>query len=195
MWNKALLGTDLYHLIQWFLAYSILGWFVESVYMSFCNRKLTNRGFAKGPICPIYGFGALGAYFLLQPIRERYVLLYICGAVLATVFEFLVARLMTKLFGEVWWDYSEKPFNYKGVLCLESTIAWGFYTVIMFAFLHGFVERIVSSYSQSTGTFVGKWILIFMCLDMLHTLYRTKKESITERALETKERIWKIVGR
>ena len=28
-------GTDLYHLVQWFLIYSILGWIVESLYMSF----------------------------------------------------------------------------------------------------------------------------------------------------------------
>lgn len=57
--TRAVLGTDFYHIIQWFLVYGILGWIVESVYMSICNRKLTNRGFTHGPICPIYGFGAL----------------------------------------------------------------------------------------------------------------------------------------
>ena len=43
LWTKAVLGTDVYHIIQWFLIYSILGWVVESIYMSICNRKLTNR--------------------------------------------------------------------------------------------------------------------------------------------------------
>ena len=51
--TRAVLGTDFYHIIQWFLVYGILGWIVESVYMSICNRKLTNRGFTHGPICPI----------------------------------------------------------------------------------------------------------------------------------------------
>ena len=63
LWTKAVLGTDVYHIIQWFLIYSILGWVVESIYMSICNRRLTNRGFVKGPICPIYGVGALTVYF------------------------------------------------------------------------------------------------------------------------------------
>ena len=39
--TRAVLGTDFYHIIQWFLVYGILGWIVESVYMSICNRKLT----------------------------------------------------------------------------------------------------------------------------------------------------------
>ena len=57
MWTKEMFGTDVYHLIAAFIVYSMLGWLVESIYMSFCNKKLTNRGFAKGPFCPIYGFG------------------------------------------------------------------------------------------------------------------------------------------
>ena len=32
---------------MWFLTYSMMGWLVESIYMSFCNHKITNRGFEK----------------------------------------------------------------------------------------------------------------------------------------------------
>lgn len=47
MWTRELFGSDVYHLIAAFIIYSVLGWFVESAYMSFCNHRLTNRGFAK----------------------------------------------------------------------------------------------------------------------------------------------------
>lgn len=63
-------------------------------------------------------------------------MLYLAGAFTATVFEYMVGRLMLRLFGEVWWDYREKPFNYQGIICLESTIAWGFYAVIIIGYLH-----------------------------------------------------------
>ena len=53
VWTKELFGTDFYHLIAAFIVYSMLGWLVESIYMSFCNRKLTNRGFGRGPFCQI----------------------------------------------------------------------------------------------------------------------------------------------
>ena len=66
MWNYEILGTDIYHLLAAFVLYSILGWALESTYMSFCNHKLTNRGFGKGPFCPIYGFGGVLGYLILR---------------------------------------------------------------------------------------------------------------------------------
>ena len=66
-------------------------------------------------------------------------LLFFLGAILATTFEFLVAKLMVRLFGEFWWDYNNKPFNYKGVICLESTICWGVMTMLLFVLLQPLV--------------------------------------------------------
>ena len=74
MWTHAVYGTDMYHFIQWFILYSFMGWVVESIYMSFCNRKLTNRGFAFSPFCPIYAVGALSVYGMLRPLEGQYAL-------------------------------------------------------------------------------------------------------------------------
>lgn len=164
MWIGGILGNDVYHLLAAFCIYSILGWFVESVYMSFCNRRLTNRGFAKGPFCPIYGIGALAGYFLLRPFAGNPVMLYLAGAFTATVFEYMVGRLMLRLFGEVWWDYREKPFNYQGIICLESTIAWGFYAVIIIGYLHQAVMDVASWYTYGPGLWVLKAIILFLQL-------------------------------
>ena len=156
MWINGILGADVWHLVAAFCIYSVLGWLVESIYMSICNHRLTNRGFAKGPFCPIYGFGALVGYFLLRPFAGNPVLLYLTGAFIATVFEYLVGRAMLRIFGEVWWDYREKPFNYQGIVCLESTIAWGFYAVIIIGYLHG------------PGLWVLRIIIILFTIDFLH---------------------------
>ena len=50
MWDYHVMfaGTDIYHLIACFIIYSIGGWVIESIYMSICNKKLTNRGFEIG---------------------------------------------------------------------------------------------------------------------------------------------------
>ncbi len=167
MWIGGILGNDVYHLLAAFCIYSILGWFVESVYMSFCNRRLTNRGFAKGPFCPIYGIGALAGYFLLRPFAGNPVMLYLAGAFTATVFEYMVGRLMLRLFGEVWWDYREKPFNYQGIICLESTIAWGFYAVIIIGYLHQAVMDVASWYTYGPGLWVLKAIIFIFTIAWL----------------------------
>ena len=181
MWIGGILGNDVYHLLAAFCIYSILGWFVESVYMSFCNRRLTNRGFAKGPFCPIYGIGALAGYFLLRPFAGNPVMLYLAGAFTATVFEYMVGRLMLRLFGEVWWDYREKPFNYQGIICLESTIACGFYAVIIIGYLHQAVMDVASWYTYGPGLWVLKAIIFIFTIDFLHHLLAALHFNVTDQ--------------
>ena len=53
-----------------------------------------------------------------------------------TAFEYLTAQVMLKLFGEVWWNYDHLKFNYKVIICLQSTLAWGFVAVLIFGFLN-----------------------------------------------------------
>lgn len=192
-WTRGILGTDLYNIVQWFLIYSMLGWLVESIYMSVCNRKLTNRGFMRGPMCPIYGVGALTVYFLLRPVCHNIFLLYFSGALVATFLEYVTAKIMLRIFGEVWWDYSQKPFNYKGILCLESTIAWGFYTLGLFLFLHKGVEYIVNSYSFQTGTRLGSVLILIFSVDFLHCLYLQKKDSLPITFEEIREGIRRVL--
>ena len=188
MWTKELLGTDVYHLVAAFVTYSILGWVVESIYMSFCNRKLTNRGFGKGPFCPIYGFGAVFGYLILSPLKGQYVKLYLAGAILATVFEYLVGCSMIRFLGQLWWDYNEKPFNYKGIICLESTIAWGFYAVGIIQFLHAMVYNLIDRVDFGIGVRMIQVILFIAVVDytiqLLHVFHvdlKEKKDNMKER--------------
>ena len=195
MWSKELFGTDVYHLVYCFIFYSMIGWLVESIYMSICNRKITNRGFAKGPFCPIYGFGGVICYIVLHPLAGEYVKLYICGAVMATFFEFLVAKLMQRVFGEVWWDYNNKPCNYKGVVCLESTLAWGVYAIIIVKFLQNIVMRLADANDYARGTQICKVVIIIFSIDFSAQLLRAlgihfseQKEYIQEKVHNFKAR-------
>lgn len=186
MWTKELAGYDFYHLISCFFLFSVLGWIVESIYMSFCNKKLTNRGFMTGPFCPIYGVGAVVGYLILHPLADHVVALYIVGAILATAFEFLVAKLMEKLFGEVWWDYNEKPCNYKGIICLESTIAWGFYAVIIITFLFDKVMSVIDFLPMSWGIKTVLLVFVMVSIDFGYhfTIAISKQEQVQEKKQE-----------
>lgn len=179
-WNRIIFGIDGYEVVMWFLTYSMMGWLVESIYMSFCNHKITNRGFAKGPFCPIYGFGALAVFFILRPYSDNSILLFFLGSFLATTLEFLTALVMKRIFGEIWWDYHEKPFNYRGIICLESSIAWGFYTLFLFMFLQNIVAAFVAMIPVRAGRAIGNLILIGYIMDFSATIYRQKKENLQE---------------
>lgn len=170
MWTREILGFSVYQLVASFVIYSMLGWLLESTYMSFCNRRLTNRGFTFLPFCPIYGVGGVVGNLLLSPLAKWPILLYLAGAIVATFFEFLVAKLMLKLFGEVWWDYRDKPFNYQGIICLESTAAWGFYAVGIVFFLNRQVIAFIDRYSFSFVVMACKMILFVVSVDFVYHL-------------------------
>lgn len=188
MWTKDLVGIDLYHLVAAFVLYSMLGWLVESIYMSWCNKKITNRGFGKGPFCPIYGFGAVSCYLILGPLKGQYLKVYLIGAILATVFEYIVGRGMIKFLGELWWDYNEKPFNFQGIICLESTIAWGFYAIGVVHFVHGAIIGLVDKVNPYVGTVLICLILFGVAIDytiqflkLFQVDVKGKRDRIVER--------------
>ena len=186
MWEMKVFGTDVYLLVAAFVIYSVLGWLVESIYMSFCNRKLTNRGFAKGPFCPIYGVGAVCCYLIMSPFKGQYVVVYLMGAVLATIFEYLVGRGMLLLFGQLWWDYNEKPFNFQGIICLESTVAWGFYALGIVHILHGAVNHWIDMVDFSLGVWVVCTLLVVAAVD--YTIQLGKAFQVKERYHAFRER-------
>ena len=168
MLSHVFFGMTGYHLLGCFVIYSMGGWLVESIYMSICEKKLTNRGFGLGPFCPIYGVGAIVGYLIASPLADRPLLLYFSCAIFATIFEYLVGIAMKKVLGEVWWDYNNKPANFQGILCLESTLAWGFYGIIVIRFLHLRVCGLISNIPIRIGAPVFFVILVLYAFDFLY---------------------------
>ena len=50
---------SLYEIFWYFVIYAVLGWVVEVCFCSIKTGSFVNRGFLNGPVCPIYGFGAI----------------------------------------------------------------------------------------------------------------------------------------
>lgn len=135
-----------YSVIQWlffFYFYCFFGWIFESTYVSVKSGKFVNRGFMRGPFLPIYGSGAIMMLVVSMPFQDNIFLTYIAGCVGATILELATGITMEALFKVRYWDYSNQKFNYKGHICLSSTIAWGFLTILMTEFLHKGVEKLV----------------------------------------------------
>lgn len=166
-WFQNTYQIGVYEFFALFAMYSFLGWLVESIYMSFCNKKITNRGFGKGPFCPIYGVGAMGAFFLFTPIKGKYVLIYFLGCIVATTFEYIVGRLMIHFLGDLWWDYNEKPFNFQGIICLESTLAWGLYALGIVHILHGWLMGFIQQVDIRMGVLTLAVIYFLVFIDYL----------------------------
>lgn len=130
-------------LFIYFMIYSFVGYIVEVIFMSILNKKIINRGFLFGPLCPIYGMGAIGMIVLLKRYVHDYAALFIFGALIASVLEYIVSYVLEKVFHNKWWDYSQNKFNINGRVCLLNAFLFGLCSVGLVEFIHPFVSKFV----------------------------------------------------
>ena len=158
-------GYSWNHIFKFFFLYCFLGWVFESVYVSVMERRLSNRGFLRGPVIPIYGFGAMMIVFATTPFRGNYAAEFISGMLAATVFELVVGLAMEAIFKIKYWDYSHKPFQYKGYICLESSLCWGVLSVLAAEILQVRLERLVFLLPESASVSLALTVAALFAAD------------------------------
>ena len=57
--------------ILYFFLFAFIGWLMETLYAIYNLGHFTKRGFLYGPICPIYGYGALMLILFLGKYRKN----------------------------------------------------------------------------------------------------------------------------
>ena len=145
----------MYQLLWIFFLYAFLGWCTEVSYAALRTGKFVNRGFLNGPVCPIYGCGVVVVLAGLEPLKGNFVLLFLGSVVLTSALEWATGFVLEKLFRQRWWDYSDKPFNLGGYICLEFSIMWGFACLFVVDILHPSIEFFIRLIPHTLG-----WVLL-----------------------------------
>lgn len=175
MWSANIMGSDFYHVFYFLLIYSILGWIWEVFYVFLDTDKLVNRGFLNGPLCPIYGIGATMVYLFLSPVSDNLGHLYLGGVILPTVVEYITGSIMENLFHASWWDYSDRKFNLKGRICLQVSIGWGLFSVVMIRVIHPVVNDIVDDIPYKVGIILASVAIAAIVSDLTVTVCHVTK--------------------
>ncbi len=149
-----------------FFIYSFLGWIWECCYVSFNERKWENRGFLYSPMLPIYGSGAVIILLSTIHVRDNLYLVFIFGAIGATILELITGYAMEMLFKTRYWDYSHKKIHYKGYICLSGTILWGFFSIIMVKYINVPVENYLFGLNSSLMEIVILILLVVFTVDV-----------------------------
>lgn len=127
-----------------FFIYSVLGWIMESTYVSIGQKKFVNRGFLIGPYCPIYGYGALIMIIYLEQYKDNILTVFILGIAICSFLEYITSYLMEKIFKARWWDYSDKKFNLNGRVCGKNALLFGIGGLIVIYLVHPIIETLIS---------------------------------------------------
>ena len=156
-------GMTYFQICLYFLFYSFGGWVVEVIFHAVALGKVINRGFLNGPVCPVYGFGVLSVFALLNTIQSgghvmSEGMIFVFGFVLATLIELIAGWLLDVCFHARWWDYSDKPLNFHGYICLEFSLIWGLAIVMVVKVFQKYVEN-QASHTPATWEWVVMAIL------------------------------------
>lgn len=181
-----------YTVSQWiffFFWYCFIGWIWECFYVSVKEAikkrrwRWINRGFMHGPVIPIYGFAALSILIATIPFKDNSLLIFVLGALAASVMELMTGIFLEKNFHVKYWDYSNLPLNYKGHVCLFASLLWGLLSLLMVKVLHVPVETILIGLPSKVVEGITFILVILFTYDF--------KESLQE-AMDLKELLEKL---
>ena len=155
-------------LIASFAVYSCAGWLFESILCSVSEHRVINRGFLNGPVCPIYGAGAMAAVILLSGI-DTIPSLFGYGALACSVLEYSTSVVMEKIYHARWWDYSDRFLNLNGRICMPATVLFGFFVVLVVRVLQPALEALFARMDPRVLAGLCGIFLAIFALDLLVT--------------------------
>lgn len=157
-------------LFLYFICYSFLGWCCESIYKSIFQREMINSGFLNGPICPVYGFGAIAILYLLQPFKNSWILVFLFGMLTTSIIEYLTSWILEVLFHMSWWDYSKYKFNLHGRVCLLNSTMFGILSLIVTYLIHPIITKQIASMSKEAQWLIAAILFLFLIIDLIVTV-------------------------
>ena len=180
-------------LLLWFLyfmIYAFLGWVCETIYCSLIERHFVERGFLRGPLCPIYGAGSLAVLWLLSPFGENIPLIFLLGAIVASSLEYITSFLMEKIFHMRWWDYSKHRFNLNGRVCMLNSVLFGILCVVLITIIHPLTTRLILLIPTTVSLIVTIALFIAFSVDTVVSVIATLRLKETlEKLKEAEEQL------
>lgn len=178
------MGLKLFDILTYFVIYSFLGWVMESVVRSISEKKIINTGFLRGPLCPIYGSGAIIILFFLNRFENRPVILFFIAIMLLTLWEYLVGVLLETIFHTKYWDYSKQKFNFQGRICLVNSTCWGILGVVFVKYIHPSIQQVICKVDTNLLHYIISIISIVCLVDMIVSIVKVKNIKLTLEKIE-----------
>lgn len=181
-------GICLDKMIWVFLTSAFLGDLIEMVYCRIVGGAWMSRSSVLyGSFSIVWGMGAVLLTLVLSRFAEkedRYI--FLIGALIGGVYEY-VCSLFTEIFlGTVFWDYSWMPFHIGGRTNLLYMIFWGILSVAWIKLCYPKLSWLIEKLPALQGKIVT-WILIVFMMGnalisaMAMVRYTQRKEGIEAR--------------
>ncbi len=168
-------GLKLAKIVGYFIIYSFIGYIIETIFCLVTEGVIESRkNFLYGPICSIYGVGAVIMVLGLQKFQKNNYTLFAGGFILGSLVEYAVSLGGELIYHIRWWDYSNVPFNINGRICVLYSIIWGFLAIYLMRNVHPRVDALldrINPYTLRKGAVI---VFILLVLNFIITSFALK---------------------
>ena len=107
---------------------------------------------------------------LFYRILKHPFFVFVASAVGACVLEYTTSFLMEKIFNARWWDYSDKPFNLNGRICLETAMLFGIGGILI---AYGFLPLFDFIYGNLSSLVITILTIVFLAIFVIDFIVST----------------------
>lgn len=154
------------YLVIYFIIYSFIGWTMETTYAFYVHGHFVNRGFLFGPICPLYGFGAIILIIFFKKYKNHSIKLFLTAGFVFSVFEYITGYVLEALFKLKWWDYTSDFINLNGRVSILYSFIWGIVAILFLNHIHPFMKKKAKQIFQKIPS-MYKTILVYLLIIIL----------------------------
>lgn len=164
-------GPSLADVVWLFTIGSLVGDIVETL---FCRVRMgewmSRSSLVWGPFSIVWGAALVMASLLLPRKKngsERTSSeLFVLGTFMGGAYEYICSALGELVFGVIFWDYSQIPFNLGGRINLLYCFFWGFAAVAWVKLCYPYVMRGIAYIRGRTGRWLTLLVGAFMVVNM-----------------------------
>lgn len=174
---------------------SLVGWVLEVIWGYIRLGRIENRSaFIYGPVCAIYGAGAVLITLLIWKIKQNnYLLVFLTVAIVGTVLEYGISWAEETFFGQISWRYHHLPFNINGRVCLLFSIVWGILGVLWVRFGYPMVSRVIEKFPYRIGKVATVILTVFLLFDMVLSQVVTLRYHDRLDGIQPKNRVERFI--
>lgn len=163
--------NETYGFVQFFWLFfigALLGDIVETIFCRITAGVWMSRSsLVWGPFSVVWGLAVAFMTALLYKDRdkEEHHIFWV-GAFLGGTYEYICSVFTELVFGKIFWDYSDIPFNLGGRINLLFCFFWGLAAVVWMKGMYPKIERFITCLVKRTGKVLTWALVVFMVINV-----------------------------
>ena len=186
-------GCGFYKLVVLFFVGAFVGDIIETIFCRITMGEWMSRSSVVwGPFSIVWGLAIAAATLMLYKYKDRSDgFLFLIGTGLGGAYEYLCSVFTEVVFGKVFWDYSDIPFNLGGRINLLYCFFCGIAAVVWFKLIYTRLSKVIEKIPVKFGK-ITTWILVvFMIANVLMSCFALTRYDQREKGIDAKQS-WQV---